>query len=139
MTPTQIILHHSLTKDNVLTVSWGSIRRYHLGLGWDDIGYHAGVEMVRGQPEVLMGRMWDVQGAHARENRGNHNSLGLCIVGNFDDDAPPPEVWGKALQIVRYWMRLFDIPVEKVYGHCDFSYKSCPGQLFDLNQFREEL
>ena len=137
MIPIRIILHHSLTRDSQ-TVSWGAIRDYHKKKGWRDIGYHAGIEWARNKAETFMGRMWDKQGAHTFRHNGN--SLGLCIVGNFDEEIPDPMIWGAALKLVRFWMRLYKIPVSEVYGHHDFvAWKSCPGLMFDMEKFKRDL
>ena len=56
MTPRRIIIHHSATKDG-RTFSWSAIRRYHVHtLGWTDIGYHAGIELIGDDFECLFGR-----------------------------------------------------------------------------------
>ena len=137
MKPQYIILHHSLTKDGK-TVSWGAIRNYHVNhLGWRDIGYHLGIELIGGQYEILMGRMLNDTGAHCRGM--NTKSIGICFVGNFDIEQPPLEQWWKGVKLARSLMEIFDIPAENVKGHTDFSPKTCPGKLFDLDKFREDL
>ena len=137
MIPTKIIIHHSLTRDSD-TVSWNPIRQYHLAKGWIGIGYHAGVEMINGHAEILLGRTWSQTGAHTRGE--NYHSLGLCIVGNFDDEPPRPEILDAAIMVTRLWMRLYNIEADKVYGHNHFAnYKSCPGHNFDMNAFRARL
>ncbi len=138
MIPRKIIIHHSLTKDGK-TVSWGAIRHYHTEiLGWMDIGYHAGCELVGTQYEVLIGRMWDQMGAHTRGE--NESSLGFCFVGNFDIDSPPYEQLIVGAKVIKYWMRLFNIPLEEVYPHRHFaSYKTCPGAKFEMERLKTLL
>jgi len=133
--PNKIIIHHSLTKDNQ-TVSWGAIRRYHTEvLGWSDIGYHAGCELLRDDYEVLIGRSWDEQGAHTKGQ--NFSSLGFCFIGNFDDEPPPSQQIITGARVIAYWVRFFDIPVEKIYPHSHFaSYKTCPGKKFDMEELK---
>jgi len=134
----RIILHHSLTADSG-TVSWGAIRRYHLEtLGWKDIGYHFGIERVGGHYETLIGRMMTETGAHTSGH--NAGSLGICLIGNFDNAPPAPEQWELTLRLVRSLMEVFDIAPDMVFGHRDFtSVKTCPGRMFDLAKFRREL
>ena len=134
--PKQIILHHSLTKDST-TVSWGAIREFHVNRnGWEDIGYHYGIENLRGQTEILMGRMLDVQGAHCLGH--NHDSIGICFVGNFDDQIVPKESWNAGIKLVRFLTRQYDI--QDVIGHKEVNpRKTCPGGNFDLDKFREEV
>lgn len=141
MKPTRIICHHSLTRDSG-SVSWGAIRRYHTEtLGWSAIGYHAGIELVisggKLYHETLMGRMWDEIGAHSRGQNGN--SLGICFVGNYDLVAPEDEMLVTGSNIIRLWMRLFDISIDEIYGHRDFSTKSCPGDMFDMKKLKSYI
>jgi hypothetical protein len=142
MTPNKVLVHCSATKDSG-TVSWGAIRYYHtIVLGWRDIGYHAGVERVKSGDheyyEILMGRMWDEQGAH--EPEANADSLGICFVGDFDNEAPTLGQLIVGAKQIAYWMRLFGISKDRVYGHNFFNpSKSCPGRLFNMDTLRGML
>jgi N-acetylmuramoyl-L-alanine amidase len=137
MKPDTIILHHSLTKDSD-TVSWGAIRNFHKGPenNWPDIGYHFGIEDMRGQTEIVIGRMIDKAGAHCRGH--NSASIGICFIGNFDIIQPPMESWIVGLKLVRFLMRQYSIKTIKGHNELDPD-KSCPGRLFDLDKFRNEV
>lgn len=133
--PEKIIVHHSLTRDSG-SVSWGAIRQYHtFNLGWKDIGYHAGVELVFSGNElyyeVLMGRMWDTQGAHTKGQ--NRNSLGICFMGNFDSTSPKNRQLIAGAKVIALWLKLFNLTPADVFPHSDFSTKTCPGNLFDMD------
>ena len=139
MKPEYIIIHHSATKDSG-TVSWSAIRRYHTAvLGWSAIGYHYGLEIVNNNPEIFVGRMMNEYGAHCRGARMNRRSLGICFVGDFDKEEPPDPIWTMGVRLVRSLMDIFDIGPELIQGHSDYSNKSCPGQRFDMAQFRMDI
>jgi len=135
LVPKKIIVHHSLTKDSG-TVSWGAIRNYHVeGHKWDDIGYHAGVELVKSGYqsyfEALMGRMWDIRGAHTKGQ--NYNSLGICFMGNFEEESPKRELMRVGAKVIALWLKLFNLKLGDVYPHNYFNpQKLCPGALFDM-------
>ena len=137
--PQKVVVHHSLTKDSG-SVSWGAIRCYHTQtLKWAGIGYHVGVELVlSGQEvnyEILMGRVWDRSGAHARGH--NSNSLGICFVGNYDKIPPKKEMLIAGARVIALWLRLFNLSIDDVYSHHNFNiYKTCPGTLFDMEYLK---
>lgn len=140
MKPEYIILHHSLTAD-AQTVSWNAIRRYHVQyLGWRDIGYHFGIERVGKRYEILCGRMMNDNGAHCKQFGMNAESVGICFVGNFDNVTPPVEQWKLGIKLVKTLAEVLGIPHENVRGHREFAtWKSCPGERFNLELFRREL
>jgi hypothetical protein len=140
MTPTHIILHHSFTADSK-TVSWGAIKKYHTKeLGWADIGYHFGIELINDDYQILMGRMPGKYGAHCKEFAMNSTSIGVCFIGNFDVRTPNSMLWEKGLELVRWLKEIYQIPLEHIQGHKDYAtYKTCPGLLFDMDNFRSDL
>ncbi|BBO74697.1 N-acetylmuramoyl-L-alanine amidase [Desulfosarcina widdelii] len=138
--PTHIIIHCSATSDSG-TVSWQAIRRYHTQyLGWSDIGYHYGIELVNDAYDILVGRMLTVPGAHCRAGGMNMKSIGVCVVGDFDLAEPKPLQIGLAKKLVRSLQQIFRVPAVNVLGHREVeSRKTCPGAMFDMRAFREAL
>ena len=137
MYPDKIIMHHSLTKDTK-TVSWGAIRKYHLNKGWEDIGYHFGIELVGTKHEIFVGRLMNVPGAHTKGQ--NSSSIGICLIGNFDKNKPPKEQWDLAVKLVSSLCEILYLTSSSIYGHNNYaSYKSCPGELFSMDRFRNAV
>jgi len=134
--PEYIIIHHSLTKDTE-TVSWGAIRKYHTQtLGWREIGYHYGIENVNGYYEILVGRQADATGAHCSQEGMNHKSLGVCLIGNFDNAAPSADQLARLTALVKSLMYIHNIPVSKIMRHSQLAtYKTCPGLKFPWQDF----
>lgn len=139
---THIILHHSLTKDS-LTASWPVIRKYHVHtLGWSDIGYHAGIEEIRntGGYEIMIGRDYFETGAHCKQDKMNTKGFGFCFLGNFDIVTPAEAMLDRAAKYIASVCRLGNISPDNIKGHRDYySAKSCPGKLFDIDDFRNRV
>ena len=140
MIPEKIILHCSATPDGV-SYSWDAIRRYHIEeKGWDDIGYHAGLERYGDQLVIMRGRKPWVMGAHCKAAGRNRDSLGVCVVGEYDTEPPAPDVYNAAIHLLAGLCWTFHIPPTSVYGHREFeSAKTCPGEQWDLNGVRRDI
>jgi len=138
----RIIVHHSLTEDS-RTVSWGAIRDWHTGKNpespyrWRDIGYHFGIERINENYEIMVGRMIQEIGAHTKGY--NRDSVGICVVGNFDLVSPDAAQYSLSARLISSICDLFDIPHSQVFGHRDFANKSCPGNKFDMDFLRSLL
>lgn len=144
-----IVLHHSLTEDGH-TVSWNAIRDYHKAQGWDDIGYHFGIEEIGNAVEILVGRTVGTLGAHTKELRMNARSIGICVVGNYDLIVPSEAHLAKLHALLVWLCRDYGIPAKNVVGHREVGemagldwrrghYKTCPGTLFPLDLVRSRL
>ena len=151
----RIIIHHTFTSDGI-TVNWQAIRRYHVEkLHWKDIGYHFGVEWVRKDYEVLVGRPLDMVGAHTKCL--NRDSIGVAIVGNFNDRPPTnKQLYVLINRIIVPLVKIFNIPLEMIQGHREAfvavkyegryptyclkqNKKSCPGWSFSMANLRNIL
>lgn len=163
MIPTKIIIHASATDDSP-GLEWPGIRRYHMSyrIGrvivsqaewerriqtnesalferpWLDIGYHGGVDRTgTGDYNLLMGRPWDVQGAHCPGD--NQDSLGFCFVGDFMEEPPPEEQLARGAEMLKLWMRLFKIQLSQVFAHKQRNSTDCPGAAFPMAELLEIL
>ena len=133
MLPTKVIIHHSAGKDGK-TFDFSAIKRYHVEeRGYLNIGYHAGVELVDDDWFVIIGRPWDMDGAHTKGQ--NHVALGLVFIGNFSKYEPDEEMLDVGAGMVRLWRKIYDIPVSSIHKHNEYSNTECPGALFPWTRF----
>ena len=120
----RIILHHSAGTSG----SAEAFDRQHRQQGWDGLGYHFVIGNGRGMGdgELAVGHRWTAQkgGAHCKGH--NHDSIGICLVGNFENAPPTP----RQLETLRKLVAeihgvLPDLPVMK---HGDLGRTLCPGK-----------
>lgn len=117
---------------------------------WRAVGYHGGIELVDGEAVYCQGRSFFDIGAHSgvagASNRFNEEYLGLCALGNYDIFPPPEKIWTFAKRLTRELMDTYGIIAAHVIGHREVydllgvpRQKSCPGNKWSMDSFREEL
>ena len=88
-----IIVHHSGTVSGNAAL----IDKWHKQQGWDGLGYHFVIDNGQGGADgrLEVGFRWRDQltGAHCREATGddnywNEHTIGICLVGNFEEHRP---------------------------------------------------
>lgn len=105
-----------------------TIRKWHLGQGWADIGYH---HVIRRDGTVERGRKETEVGAHV--SGWNTRSLGVCLVGGVSEkDGVTPEMNFTGEQWLSLEKLCTDIirrhpTIRQVIGHRDTgAKKACP-------------
>lgn len=119
----KIIVHCTATKEGVdYTVN--DVRKWHLGRGYSDIGYHY---LIYRDGSVHNGRDVDIIGAHC--SAYNSNSIGVCYVGGLDKKGDPKDTRTDAQKesLLRLLTELRSLyPDAKIHSHKDFANKACP-------------
>lgn len=128
-----IVIHHSATADSG-TVSWGAIRKYHVGVNkWLDIGYHYGIELVGDHYEILVGRPEFEDAAAVKEGGVNHNGLHICCIGDFDKAPPPKAQLEACARLCVSLCKIHGLGTNSITTHHQFApYKTCPGEKFPM-------
>jgi N-acetylmuramoyl-L-alanine amidase len=126
----EIIIHCTATPEG-RGVSVDTIRGWHIGQGWKDIGYHW-VVMLDGT--VAPGRPESQVGSHV----ANHNTgtLGVVYVGGVGTDGKPKDTRTPAqrdalLAHVKALIERYPT-IKKVTGHNQYAAKACPS--FDVRK-----
>jgi N-acetylmuramoyl-L-alanine amidase len=131
----KVIVHCSATREGV-DIDASEIRRWHVeGNGWRDIGYHYVVKL---DGSIEFGRDLNDIGSHCKGQ--NTGSIGVCYVGGLDSegnhsDTRTTEQVETLYLLMAVLVRMF--PGVSIYGHRDFSSKSCP--CFDARGEYKEL
>jgi hypothetical protein len=161
MRPSYIVIHHSATPDG-RTFDAEAIRRFHTSWRdggeivtheeaaalkakgvtvtppWKDTGYHFLVELVDGRPQGIVGRPLTMSGAHCIGR--NNDSLGVCVIGNYDRIEPDAEVLDYLVShVLKPLMETFNIPRERILFHREMEVKTCPGKRFTKQMILSRL
>jgi hypothetical protein len=140
----RLVVHHSWIPNQSQykgALSIRGIQNYHMddpNTGWTDIGYHF---LIGPEGTIYQGRPETVVGAHASPNT---NAVGICLIGDYDPGKDPiPPVMEKSLVELLTWLcSNYKVnPGVNIYGHCDYSTKSCPGlEVYKrLPQYRQQI
>ncbi|PKL40357.1 MAG: hypothetical protein CVV41_19405 [Candidatus Riflebacteria bacterium HGW-Riflebacteria-1] len=140
----RIVVHHSYIPNQSQykgALSIRGIQNYHMDdpkTSWTDIGYHF---LIGPEGTIYQGRPETVVGAHASPNT---NAVGICLIGDYDPEKDPiPPVMEKSLVDLMAWLcSNYKVdPGVNIYGHCDYSTKSCPGlEVYKrLPQYRQKI
>lgn len=117
-----VVIHHSslYEEDDVTTMQ--AIQNLHMDTrGWADIGYHFGVGK---NGSVYEGRSVQARGTHTEAR--NTGTLGICLLGNFQEEFPTNSQLVAAQQLVD-WITL-RLEITHLAGHRDFNNQTvCPG------------
>lgn len=129
-----IIIHHTGAEEK----DTAQVRRYHLSLGWRDIGYHYVVER---DGKVVPGRSLDLVGAHCKASGMNQQGIGVALIGNMENHPPLPGQEKVALELVQELMGRFKVPLANVLGHNEVpgAATACPGRRFSMAVLRSKL
>lgn len=126
--PQYIVIHHTATPLDNNPRTFDAVKRYHVGKGWGDIGYHWFIER---DGTLFTGRAENIVGAHCYQDNLNYKSIGICLEGMFDKEDPTPEQMKTLKDLVLRKMKEYTIPPENVVPHRKYAtYKSCPGTRF---------
>lgn len=127
----RITVHHDaftsvgLTRERDVAARIESIRRAHRQRGseWVDIGYHYIVDPAG---RVWEGRPISIEGAHV--SKTNEHNLGICVLGNFDEQRPTSDALSTLDSFVAYQARQYRVSMRNVYTHQELKPTACPGR-----------
>ena len=94
--------------------------------------YHIGYHFVLLEDGFIeAGRPLEISGAHCKGH--NADSIGICLIGKneFTD-----KQFNSLRDLIKGLMIQYKLKIDNVYGHRDFSNKTCPN--FDVNEFKKE-
>jgi N-acetyl-anhydromuramyl-L-alanine amidase AmpD len=131
-----IVLHHSAASEG----NYDQIDREHRKvLGFDGCGYHFvignGTGSDDGQIEIAQRWINQKQGVHCRNARTHdvdEYGIGICLVGDFDQQPPTPRQIAAAKALVAYLSQRYNIAQSRVTTHVQLAATPtvCPGKYF---------
>lgn len=138
-----ILIHHSATNAG----DSQSFDASHVhDRGWDGIGYHFvignGRHMPLGRIDATFRWLHQMHGAHAGVDAYNQEGIGICLVGDFNRDAP--DIFQEQRLVELCVMLLKHIPslsINAIIGHRDVPGKAtaCPGQYLNMDGLRQRI
>lgn len=139
MTPSKVVLHCSDTPDlpaghkDFDRFGLVDIDLWHKQRGFKKVGYHY---IIRKTGKIEKGRRDNEQGAHCKDNGGNIDSIGICLIGrNVFTDEQMDSLFSLYLALLHE----HGITPDQWHGHyeLDESGKTCPN--VDMVSLRERL
>jgi len=122
----ELILHCSASR--IYSYDFRAIKKDHLRRGWDDIGYHYGIDF---EADIHILRPVNKVGAHVKGH--NKHSIGICILGL---DHFTTRQLKQAGRLCTNLCHLLGLNQKAIRCHYEFTdQKTCPN--FDIELFKK--
>jgi len=137
-----IVVHHSATEiGNADLFDVGHRRRGF----WNGLGYHFVIDngtsgTRKGEIETSHRWIHQMDGAHCNANDMNKKGIGICLVGNFDEDRVSRDQLDALVWLVRQLQGKYGIPRHRVLQHREVKNGThCPGKNFPWSDFKKQI
>jgi LysM repeat protein len=138
-----IVVHHSATESGTVA----GMDRYHREERHMENGlaYHfvIGNGHGMGDGKVSIGKRWidQLDGGHLASESLNTKSIGICLVGNFDQERPTQKQLASLESLVSYLLKRCRLAASAVKTHQQINpiHTRCPGQHFPAMTFVKNL
>lgn len=133
-----VVIHHSATESGSVESIHASHRQRKDAAGnpWLGIGYHFvignGSGMEDGKVESTFRWRQQIHGAHSGSTDHNANGIGVCLIGNFQQDVPTQKQLEAVSILLGQLSHRYQIPAALVIGHNTVKPTACPGKHFPL-------
>lgn len=142
-----IVIHHSAGSFGDIDLLQRVHRERQPGDPIDAIPYHYVVGNGNGLAVGEIASDWrqslDLWGAHVSANNMSRNLLGLgiCVVGNLEEEPMPKGQLEALVALTRRLMSRYGIPLQNVQGHGMIAGEAtkCPGRHFPMDDFIQAL
>lgn len=125
-TPRKIIVHHTAAVGPLPQFS--SINAWHKERDFpiSSLGYYVGYHyVIEKDGQLRTARRESEIGAHTIGQ--NESSIGVCLVGNFDTEAPTAQQINTLGDLLAALCTRYLLTAEDIYPHRHFAAKSCYG------------
>lgn len=138
-----IVVHHSGSESGSAAI----FDRYHREERHMENGlaYHFVIGNGKGMEdgEIAIGNRWveQLDGGHLASLFLNKRSIGICLVGNFEEEKPTSKQMESLHALIDFLLDRCDLPVRAVttHQHINTVYTRCPGMNFPAKAFIKEL
>ena len=138
-----IIVHHSATDvGNALSFDYVHSEKRK----WKGLGYHFVIDngtSGKKDGQIETSPRWNHQGdgAHCKANGMNYRGIGICLVGNFNEDRVTPKQMESLVLLVNELKEYYRISNSHILGHGQVKGAStdCPGKKFPWSEFLRSL
>ncbi len=138
-----IIIHHSATDvGNALSFDYiHSHKRLWKGLGYHFVIDNGTGDTKNGHIEVSPRWLHQEYGAHCKADEMNYRGIGICMVGNFNNENVSREQMDSLAYLVDILKKYYNIPDSHILGHgqVNGAKTDCPGKNFPWAEFRSRL
>jgi hypothetical protein len=137
-----IIIHHSATdQGSALGFDRSHEARGFKGLGYDFVIGNGTANRADGQIETSSRWTKQQDGAHCRAGSMNCQGIGICLVGNFNNEQVSRKQMESLVYLVNKLRKYYNIPKNRILGHCQVkgAQTDCPGKKFPWNEFWKKL
>ena len=127
---TMITLHHSGSPKPITDPDEAKTKMHNLQVwgqrekNWWDVPYHF---VIGPDGTIFEGRDFHYMG----ETNTKYDPTGhflISAMGNYEIQQPTQEQIDSIVSLMAWAADTYDIPVEKIYGHCDLAKTACPGK-----------
>lgn len=138
-----IVIHHAAVDRGTAQ----ALDRYHREQRHMENGlaYHFVIGNGNGMRdgEIAVGNRWrrQLDGGHLHSPAQNHEAIGICLIGNFDQTSPTKSQMQSLEALIRALMRRCHLSVTAVKTHQQINVVStrCPGRHFPLRELLARL